>query len=71
MPPLTQSLQVLLPVEKGKYAEELSRNMNRINDLLEELPRFSYFTQGFIPHLKIGYHFIEWIQTNHKVYIHY
>lgn len=71
MPPLTQSLGVLLPVEKGKYAEELSRNMNRINDLLEELPRFSYFTQRFHPSFKnwLPFYWNGFKQTTRYTYI--
>ena len=71
MPPLTQSLGVLLPLEEGKYSESLSRDMNRINELLAELPRFSYFIQRFHPSFKnwLPFYWNGFKQTTRYTYI--
>ena len=71
MPPLTQSLGVLLPIEEGKYAEALSRNMNRINELLAQLPSYSYFMQRFHPEYKnwLPFYWHGFKQTTRYTYI--
>ena len=71
MPPLTQSLGVLLPSEEGKYAEVLSRDIKRMNELLAQLPSFSYFLQRFHPSFKnwLPFYWNGFKQTTRYTYI--
>ena len=71
MPPLTQSLGILLPPEEGKYAEELSRNINRMRDLLIQIPKYSYFKQRFHPSFKnwLPFYWHRYKQTTRYTYI--
>ena len=71
MPPLTQSLGILLPLEEGKYAEALSRNMNRMNELLAKLPSSAYFMQRFHPSFKnwLPFYWNGFKQTTRYTYI--
>lgn len=54
-PKLTQTLGVMLCPLEGKYANQISRQIELTNALIEKLPEFSYFSQSF------NYNFTNWL----------
>gem|GEM_PF-100270 len=55
LPPLTQTLGVLLPRFDCKYARAVSQEVKLTSELIEKLPDYAYYVQNF------NYNFTNWL----------
>jgi len=72
MPLLTQTLGVLLPPpNEGKYSTILSKNTNRMMELISKIPKNSYFRQRFHPTINnwLPFYWNGYSQTTKYTYI--
>ena len=72
MPPLTQSLGILLSnKQEGKYSKILSKNTNDMLELISKIPKNSYFRQRFHPTIDnwLPFYWNNYNQTTKYTYI--
>lgn len=71
MPPLTQTLGLLLPPDDGKYVEKLSRINNLFLDFISLIPKRSFFSQRFHPTIEnwLPFYWNGYTQTTRYTYI--
>jgi lipid II:glycine glycyltransferase (peptidoglycan interpeptide bridge formation enzyme) len=71
MPPLTPYLGVYLRDQHGKYANRLGEEKDLMTELIDQLPSFAAFDQGFHPNVTnwLPFHWKDYKQTTHYTYI--
>lgn len=70
MPPLTPYLGVYLREQHGKYANRLGEEKDLMTELIDQLPSFAAFDQGFHPDIKnwLPFYWKGYRQTTHYTY---
>jgi len=71
MPPLTQSLGILFPEQKGNYSKVLSNNTKNMLELISKIPKNSFFRQRFHPTINnwLPFYWNDYNQTTKYTYI--
>ena len=49
MPPLTQSIGILFPPSESKYVHRISEQTNALQELIDQIPNFHFFSERFHP----------------------
>ena len=71
MPPLTQSLGILFPEQKGNYSKVLSNNTKNMLELISKIPKNLFFRQRFHPTINnwLPFYWNDYSQTTKYTYI--
>ncbi len=71
MPDVTPVLGPWIAPSEGKYVTRLTREKDALTELLDELPRFDFFSQRMHPSMQnwLPFHWRNWQQTTRYTYV--